>query len=250
MNAIAIASASVPIAILLALILKRFQIGESTTFIALLLLPLGIWGVASGKLQHFSAGGVTLEFSEASQAEVKLLPLTDVVEPFQEIQKGGVSAIDGLMRTLTPGKPVALVLKLGQQGYVPSVVVLYLQALSSFDPELTLVVTDPNGKFVAAADGRSVINLLTAPNDPQVEGRFRDALSASDASSLLALPGFTSEAIPAEATNAEALRKMDDLSRRTLVALDGDGRPKGLAKRDAIATHLLVQLASGSAKTP
>ncbi|MEI2300959.1 hypothetical protein [Ensifer sp. MJa1] len=241
------AIASVPIAIMLALILKRFQIGESTTFIALLLLPLGVWGIASGAISEFSAGGVALKFREAAKAEVKLTPLTSIVEDFQAIEKGGPSAIEGFTRTLTPGKPVALVLKLGRPGYyVPSAVVLYLQALSSFDPELTLVVTDAEGKFVAAADGRAVISFLTGQNDFQAQERFRTALDSPGTRQLLELPGFTGEAIAADATNAQALRKMDDLARRTLVALDRDGRPKGLAKRDAIVTHLLVQLASGS----
>lgn len=249
MSAIAYAIASIPVAVLLALILKRFQIGESTTFIALLLLPLGVWGVASGAISEFSAGGVALKFREAAKAEVKLLPLTKSVDDFQAVEKGGPSAIEGFMRTLTPGKPVALVLKLGQATYyVPSTVVLYLQALSSVDPELTLIVTDAGGKFVAAADGRAVINFLTG-QDGQAEERFRDALNAPDASKLLQLPGFTSEAIAADATNAQALTKMDELARRTLVALDSEGRPKGLAKRDAIVTHLLVQLASDSAGT-
>ncbi|MFA1626953.1 hypothetical protein ACDY96_30750 [Rhizobium mongolense] len=247
MSAITYAIASVPIAILLALILKRLQIGESTTFIALLLLPLGVWGIASGTISEFSAGGVALKFREAAKAEVKLL----VTEDFQPVEKGGVSAIEGFMRTLTPGKPVALVLKLGRPGYyAPAAVLLYLQALSSFDPELTLVVTDAEGKFAAAADGRAVINFLTGQNDFQAQQRFREALDAPEASKLLQLPGFTSEAIAADATNAEALTKMDELARRTLVALDGEGRPKGLAKRDAIVTHLLVQLASGNGATP
>jgi len=250
-SAIAYAIASVPIAILLALILKRFQIGESTTFIALLLLPLGVWGVTSGAISEFSAGGVTLKFREAAEAKVKISPLTDVVEDFQAIEKGGLSAIEGFTRALTPGKPIALVLKLGRPNYyVPSAVVLYLQALSSFDPELTLVVTDADGKFMVAADGRAVINFLTGQNDFQAQEQFREALNAPDASRLVELPGFTSEAIAADATNAQALSKMDELARRTLVALDSGGRPKGLAKRDAIVTHLLVQLASGIAGAP
>lgn len=229
MSAIAYAIASVPIAILLALILKRFQIGESTSFIALLLLPLGVWGVTSGAISEFSAGGVTLKFREAAEAKVKISPLTDVVEDFQAIEKGGLSAIEGFTRALTPGKPIALVLKLGRPDYyVPSAVVLYLQALSSFDPELTLVVTDADGKFMVAADGRAVINFLTGQNDFQAQEQFRAA----------------------DATNAQALSKMDELARRTLVALDSGGRPKGLAKRDAIVTHLLVQLASGIAGAP
>lgn len=44
---------------------------------------------------------------------------------------------------MTPGKPIALVLKLGRPNYyMPSAVVLYLQALASFDPDLTVVVTE------------------------------------------------------------------------------------------------------------
>ncbi|MBY3513360.1 hypothetical protein HFN76_14115 [Rhizobium laguerreae] len=248
MKAMIYAISSIPIAVLLALILKRFEIDESTTFIALLLLPLGVWGIASGTISEFSAGGVALKFRQAANADVKILPLTDVVEDFHAVNKGGLSAIEGFTNTLQAGKPVALVLKLGRTGYyAPSAVVLYLQALSSFDPELTLVVTDADGKFAAAADGRAVISFLTGQNDnSQAEQRFREAIDFSDASKLLQLPGFTSEAITADATNTEALTKMDDLARKTLVALDAEHRPKGVVKRDAIVTHLLVQLASGS----
>ncbi|OCP03083.1 MULTISPECIES: hypothetical protein [unclassified Ensifer] len=251
MSAVAYALASIPVAMLLALMLKRLRIEESTTFIALLLLPLGVWGIASGTISEFSAGGVALKFREAAKSEVKLLPLTDVVEDFQSIEKEGVSAIERLTRTLTPGRPVALVLNLGRPGYyAPAAVILYLQALSSVDPELTLVVTDREGKFAAAADGRAVINFLTGQDANEAQRRFREALDAPDAGKLLQLPGFTNEAIAAEATNAEALTKMDQLARRTLVALDTEGRPKGLAKRDAIVTHLLVQLTSDTAKAP
>ncbi|MBW0365165.1 hypothetical protein [Ensifer adhaerens] len=251
MSAIVYAIASIPLAVLLALILKHLKIGESTTFIALLLLPLGVWGIASGTISELSAGGVALTFREAAKSEVKLLPLTDVVENFQSIEKEGVAAIEGLTRTLTPGRPIALVLHLGRPGYyAPSAVVLYLQALSSFDPELTLVVTDPDGKFAAAADGRAVISYLSGQKGSETQARFREALDAPDAGKLLELPGFTKEAITADATNAEALTKMDQLARKTLVALDPEGRPKGLAKRDAIVTYLLVQLTTDTAKTP
>lgn len=250
MNAIIYAIASIPIAIVLALILKRFQIGESTTFIALLLLPLGVWGIASGTISEFSAGGVGLKFREAANAEVKTLPLTAVVEDFQMVEKGGLAAIEGFTRALTPGKPIALTLHLGRPGYyVPSAIVSYLQALSSFDPELTLVVTDAQGKFAAAADGRAVINFLTGQNDRfEAEQRFREAIDFADASKLLQIPGFTDAAIAADASNADALTKMDETTRRTLVALDAENKPTGIAKRDAIVTHLLVQLTSGSSR--
>ncbi|WP_234838782.1 hypothetical protein [Sinorhizobium meliloti] len=136
---------------------------------------------------------------------------------------------------MTPGKPIALVLKLVRPNYYePSAVVLYLQALSSFDPELTLVITNADGKFMVAADGRAVINFLTSQNDFQAQERFREALNAPDARRLLEFPGFSREAITADATNAQALSTLDELARRTLVALDSEGRPKGLVKRDAI----------------
>ncbi|MGO7964705.1 hypothetical protein [Rhizobium ruizarguesonis] len=221
MSAVAYAMASIPIAILLALILNYFQIGESTTFIALLLLPLGVWGIASGTISEISAGGVGLKFKEAADASVKTLPLTNFVEDFQAVEKGGLSAIEGFTRNLEPGKPVALLLRLGRAGYYqPSAVALYLQALSSFDPELTLVVVGENGKYAAAADGRAVINFLTDQSDSfRAQARFREAIDFENASKLLTLPGFTDASIAADASNADALRMMDESLRKTLVVL-------------------------------
>lgn len=72
MSAIAYAIASVPIAILLALILKHFQIGESTNFTALLLHSLGIgcvWGDQRAFCRRSSA-----EVPGAAKPEVKLSP--------------------------------------------------------------------------------------------------------------------------------------------------------------------------------
>lgn len=56
------------------------------------MLPVGVWGVASGAISEFSAGDAALKFREAAKAEVKLLPLTDVVEDFQAVEKGGPPA--------------------------------------------------------------------------------------------------------------------------------------------------------------
>ncbi len=92
--------------------------------------------------------------------------------------------------------------------------------------------------------GRSSI-FSTGQNDRfEAEQRFREAIDFADASKLLQIPGFTDAAIAANATNADALMKMDETTRRTLVALDAENKPTGIAKRDAIVTHLLVQRTS------
>ena len=55
----------------LAALIKMLKIGDSTTFIALLLTPLIVYGVASGKVQEFTApGGWGAKFQEVAHEAV------------------------------------------------------------------------------------------------------------------------------------------------------------------------------------
>src|SRR3954466_2184215 len=99
-------------AFIVALIINKAKIGDSATFIALLLTPMIVYGVASGKIQEFSApGGWGAKFREAAQAAVTptaiSTPLNEVVQQFEEIKKGGLGELQGLGAKLSRDKPVA-----------------------------------------------------------------------------------------------------------------------------------------------
>src|SRR5260370_3263088 len=81
--AIFIALGALVIGMALAFVINRLKLGDSATFIALLFTPLLLYGVASGKIQEFSAGSsrVTPNFRDISESKVK--PPPDPIPPVQ-----------------------------------------------------------------------------------------------------------------------------------------------------------------------
>jgi uncharacterized membrane protein len=68
------------IGIVLAEIISFAKMGDSATFIALLLIPLFVYAIASGKVQEFSApGGWGAKFRDAATEKVRPSPLTDCI---------------------------------------------------------------------------------------------------------------------------------------------------------------------------
>ena len=81
MQAVLLAGGAFVLAFAVALAISRMTVGDSATFIALLLTPLLVYGVASGKIQEFSApGGWGAKFREAAQATVTPTGLTSLNE--------------------------------------------------------------------------------------------------------------------------------------------------------------------------
>src|SRR5260370_8011536 len=79
--AIFIALGALVIGMALAFVINRLKLGDSATFIALLFTPLLLYGVASGKIQEFSAGssGVSAKFREIPESQST--PLSQHIHP-------------------------------------------------------------------------------------------------------------------------------------------------------------------------
>src|SRR5882724_1221230 len=121
MDAVWLAIGAFAAAFIVAVIIHWMKVGDSATFIALLLTPMIVYGVASGKIQEFSApGGWGAKFREAAQATVAptaLTPLREAIQQFEIIEKAGLAELQGLGRRLQKDKPIALSFKLGLQDY-------------------------------------------------------------------------------------------------------------------------------------
>src|SRR5437868_14795086 len=119
MEAIGLAIGAFVLAFVVAYVINRNKIGDSATYIALLLTPMVVDGVASGKIQEFSApGGWGAKFREAAQAKVavtttNLTPLSDAVRQLDVVEKGGLSELQNLGPKLQKDKPIALSFQLG-----------------------------------------------------------------------------------------------------------------------------------------
>lgn len=243
MEAVLASGAVLVAGILLAFGIKHFSLGDSVTFLALMLLPLLTYGVASGMVQEFAApGGWSAKFREVADQPVQPAPLAKLAFEGDMVAKGGADFLQEVTAELTPGKPLALTLQLGRRGYYdPRAIAEYIRVMSAADPALAVVVVDGDGRYVASARGATVAQQLPSPD---FSNALIAAIESGKSEAVLALPGFSHQAIADTASNVQALEKMEAENLSRLVALDADGRPQGFVLRDQIVSQLLIGLAS------
>jgi CBS domain protein len=244
MQAIWLAAGAFVLAFVVALAINRMKVGDSATFIALLLTPMIVYGVASGKLQEFSApGGWGAKFRDAAQAAVTptalTTPLSQIVQQFDIVQKGGLAELQGLGPKLQKDKPIALSFQLGQQNYDVDIATKYIDFLLLTDRDMTVLILDSSHHFVAMTEGTTMLTLLRAPGQ-QITG----ALAGGNRDFFVGLPGFHTNTIKATDSNATALEKMRAQNARAIVVVDDQGTPTGVVKRDDIVSRLLEKLAT------
>jgi len=244
-QAIVLAVVAFGLAFGVAYVINRNKIGDSATYIALLLTPMIVYGVASGKIQEISApGGWGAKFREAAQATVTptataFTSLSEAVQRFDVIEKGGLSQLQGLGQRLQKDKPLALSFQLGQSNYDVDTAKKYVEFLLLADREMTVLIVDQNRHFVAMTEGTTMLTLLQNQG-PQI----KDALANGNRDFFVTLPGFHTNSIQASDSNATALEKMRAQNARSIVLVDAQGIPTGVVKRDDIVSRLLEKLAT------
>lgn len=228
---------------LLAWVFRRYEVTDSTGMIVLVALPVLTYGVASGFISKVTApGGWAAEFRQVAAQVIRPARLVDEVEDLAIIEKAGLDAIREQRDAVEPGKPIAISLTLGRSGYYSEMAIAeYIRAFLTFDPNLTVIFLEPDGRFAASANGNSVLAALELQDYDQ---RFVRALEAADILALRRLLVLTTNSVGGETTNAEALRLMLQDGVDAMVKTEG-GRPQGIVRRDQIVSHLMLTLANG-----
>ena len=231
------------LALAMAWALRRFQITDSLGFVMIVVLPLAAYGIASGYVAKISVpGGWAAEFRQVAAAQIRPAPLADEVEDLAIIEKGGLSAIQTYRDSVEIGKPIAISLSIGRQGYYSEQAIAeYIRAFLTFDPNLTVIfVENEGGRFVASANGNSVLAALQLLD---YDRRFVQAIENSDVLALRRLVVLTTNSATDDTTNAEALQMMLADGVDALIKTSADGRAAGLVRRDEIVSRLMVKLA-------
>jgi CBS-domain-containing membrane protein len=188
-------------------------------------------------------GGWGAKFREVAGERIEPTPLGEEIEDINIIEKSSMEALEQRRETLTPGRALAMTLQLGRRGYYNDRVIGdYTRTLLTFDPNLTVLFVDADGRFVASSNGASVMAAMQGGEQGQ---RLVDAIERADLLEIKRLVGHTTSAAKPGLTNAEALDIMRKDGVESLIAVDDSGRPVGIVRRDDIVARLLVKLASG-----
>lgn len=244
-TALLIAGGVFMLAVLVAWVLRRFQITDSIGFVTVVILPMLAYGVASGYVAKVSLpGGWAAEFRQVASAQIRPAPLAEEVESLEVIEKGGVSAIQSYRDSHVPGQPIAISLRLGRQGYYSGgAISQYIRAFLSFDPLLTVIfIDDQTDKFVASSNAVSVLAALEVQD---YENSFMTALENVDLLALSRTVLLTSDFVRADTSNAEALQTMVAAGADSIIKVDDAGRAVGLVRREDTVARLMLKLAGG-----
>ncbi len=218
---------------------------DGSAFVAILLVPLIVYALVSGRLAEFSGpGGWGAKFRTATTSQVETSDITENIVALQAIEKGGLRQLSDAVKRLKPDLPNALTLHVGRRGYyVPEAIVKYLKTLMAAGPSTYVVFVDETkGQFVGSANASQVIALLES--DATVGDFMRELAQGSDENAFQGYNFLVRQSLSRDDSNKIALQKFLDTNAQALVVVSSDGqKPTGIVDRDRLMTKLMVKLA-------
>jgi CBS domain-containing protein len=229
---------------------NKVGIADSVTLVALLVIPLLLYGIVSGRLTEFSGpGGWGAKFREAARQAVdtSLHPIDlKASQQIVPIAKEHYSDLQEKIRhgDIQEGKAVILTMKTGKMGestYDASSLEDYLRDLSHFPSFKFVIIVDDRNQLVAYILAR----FLKRANDLALPD-FKELINAvnnGDRDALLRIQGVLTETISPRTTNADALRTMEKYGLDAIpVVEESTKQVRAIVDRDRILSHMLLVL--------
>ena len=220
-------------------------IKEESVLVSLLLLPLLVYVILSGKIQELKApGGIEAKFSglanqSVSAASESVKPETDEL---QSVLKDSSMALDVKTQELDGSKPILMLMDLGNGRYDTEAALKYIEVLSQFRNFKFVVFLDKRKRFIGYMSAWAVKGLL---QKRELGDEFIDAVNRGLSAELTRYPGFETQTITTSWTNANALQEMVRKNVEALVVIDGNRHIEGVVEREQILSLMMLSLVNG-----
>lgn len=227
---------------------NRLGIADSATLIALLVVPLLLYGIVSGRLTEFSGpGGWGAKFARQA-VDLSLVPvdLKDT-QQIDTIKKENYRALQDQIRrgNIHEGRPIVLTMTMGSGSYNSMSLNDYLRDLSHFPNFKFVIIVDKNDRLIAYVPGR----ILKRANDLNLNDfpALVAAVNNDQESALLRIPGVLTEPITTRTTNAEALQMMEKYDLDAIPVIDENTRTvRAIVERNRILNSMLLAVTGGN----
>ena len=220
------------------------DIEGDAVFVSLLLVPILVYVIFSGRLKEIRApGGLEAKFSDAADRSVEpaFEPVEASIGEMQVVTKGGMSDLRSYLPHVDESKPIILTVTLGRQGYYGRTALQqYMDALSQFRNFKFVVMLDSDGRFVAYMPSWMAKQILS------MESLGEEFVEAINEGRVLDLRryGAVTTPISTKTTNIQAIQEMTAQNLEALVVIDEQGRPKGVVEREQVLSKLLLAMAT------
>jgi CBS domain-containing protein len=226
----------------LAVLLSKelLKLESEVSLVFLLLAPIIIYLIFSGRLTEFRAGGLEAKFVSIANMSVELS--SETIEPsvneMEIVAKGGARELQRQLQRLDESKPIILTLTLGKEGYYNQEVWLrYMEALSQYRNFKFVVVLDQENDFLAYIPAWAMLQILKMG---ALGYEFVWIINEGKIRELRQYPGVVTKTISTKSTNLEALREMTDQNLEALVVIDEKRKLKGIVEREQVLSKLLL----------
>jgi hypothetical protein len=225
----------------------KFNIQQDAILVSLVLIPVFLYLILSGKLQEFSAGGVSAKFNDAAQKQVIK---DENVEPLQikPLPKGDMKFLKDYLAYLSSHRTeyVALAVILGHDyshNYTNVGLLEYLEKMSSYPNFKFLIILDQAEAVFAYAPVSQAIQILKAETaEEKGHGPFTTAINEGRKNTLLDYELIKPTVLTTD-TNLKALEKMTERKMEALIVTDEKRMLKGLVEREQLLSKLILAMA-------
>jgi CBS domain-containing protein len=207
--------------------------------VALLVIPLVVYAVASGRLEELRGGGIEARFARVATATVTPDSRQLPVEAIYGVEKASPRQLPAVLdRLADETAPIGLTIVLGKDRYTRDALRKYLVALGQLPKFKFVVFVDPEGRFEAYMPHWLLGRLLEGPRS----SAFVTALNEGLIGTIRRYPGVVRHAITTKHTNEHALREMERQGLEAIVVLDEERRVVGVVEREDVLSTMLLAL--------
>lgn len=215
--------------------------------LALIVVPLLLFGIATGKIKDLNMFGVTADFSEMIYTEakaeisnqvskVKDARVADIVDTTTPDAKEGVGKIDSLVKKRTE----VLSFQLGQVRYTGDGIERYVKALYNDRSYLRyIVLNNEDGTLFGMYPADELVPVLASAEDYR---RIANALNTGESALLSEMRGFVSydDAVTITTSKRDALQQMEEVDRGVLPVVNENKRFVGTVDRAKLTASLIL----------
>jgi len=212
-------------------------------FVALLIMPILIYAIISGRLTEFRGpGGVGATFNAVVTTSVSETVAQDPVrldqQSVQMVGKGDLSELHKKIHGLNEVTPVVLTLTFGGGHYTLVALQKYMEGLSRSRNFKLVVFLDQDGGVLAYMPSWAAKTVLDTPN---MGDEFVRVINDGDLQ-LYQYASVVRKTISTRTTHAEALREMIDRNIEAMVVTDKTNQLQGIAEREQILSRMMLAL--------
>lgn len=212
-------------------------------FVSLLLLPIIVYVIFTGRLSELKApGGLEAKFAVVAQqpaAEIAAERIAVVDEDMKAVSKSSPQELHRLEALLDDSKLIVLTLLLTRRHYVQRDAEVYLERFLRYRNFAFVAFLDKKDRLVAYVSAWAMYRIVKGKQG----GRFIKLINNGNLLDLLEFPDVRTYTVSTSDSNLQALNKMMTHNMGAIPVVDEGRKLKGVVEREQILGKLILAMA-------